>query len=145
GFSASAETRFRFPRLKAAAASSEVTAAVCFSFFVPAQGSTQRPMAVARIRLPLATCYRYPGLRKANACEWLLQRAPALPWPLALRLQQLRREALQPSTYPFELRYTTGLVLALRTQVAAYARRWRSVRVAPARRPQPRFRQAASF
>src|SRR5215468_8589188 len=118
-FSASAETRFRFPRLKAAAAPSEVTAAVCFSFFVPAQGSTQRPMAVARIRLPLATCYRYPGLCKADACEWLLQRAPALPWPLAFRLQQLRRDARQPSTYPFELQCTSGLVLALCTHLAA--------------------------
>src|SRR6266478_5137929 len=45
------------------------------------------------IRLPLSTCHRHPDLRKADACEWPLQRARALPWLVALRLQQLRREA----------------------------------------------------
>jgi hypothetical protein len=48
---------------------------------LPAQGSTQRPMAVARIRLPLSTCYRYPGLRKADACEWLFPTS-AYRWSL---------------------------------------------------------------
>src|SRR5882724_6515651 len=75
------------------------------------------------IRLPLSTCHRHPDLRKADAREWPLQRALALPWLVALRLQQLRREALRPSTYPSELQYRTGLVPALGTHLATYVRR----------------------
>ena len=86
-FSASSETLFQVPWLKAAAASSEVTAAVCSLFSCRPKGDQWQ-----LIRPRLSTCYRYPGLRKADACGWLLQRAPALPWPLALQLQQLWRE-----------------------------------------------------
>src|ERR1700754_3228153 len=75
------------------------------------------------IRLPPSTCHRHPGLRKADACEWPLRRARALPGLVALRLQRLRREALPPSTCPSEIQCRTGLVPALGTHPAAYVRR----------------------
>src|SRR5258705_8057803 len=94
-----------------------------FARAAPAHGSPSEPRQSQWIRLPLSTCHRHAGLRKADAGEWPLQRARALPWLVALRLQQLRHEALRPSTYPSELQYRTGLVPALGTHIAACVRR----------------------
>jgi len=57
-------------------------------------GGTQRATAVAIIRPPPSTCYQHLILRKADACEWPLQRARALPWLFALRLLPFEREVL---------------------------------------------------
>src|SRR5262249_4071251 len=62
------------------------------------------------IKLRPSTCWRHPGLGKADACEWPLRRARALPWLVAPRLPRLRREALRQSAYPFELNTRLGLL-----------------------------------
>src|SRR5688572_12770652 len=84
------------------AAAVKLTAGV-FARAAPATVALSEPWQSRWIRLPLSTCHQHPGLRKADACEWPLQRARAPPWLVALQLQQLRHEALRPPTYPPEL------------------------------------------